>query len=148
MGEEPEKQEDIKKESHRFLPGQSGNPSGRPKKGSAWADIRKELLSASKIKLVLSTPDANGFDKTRIFDLKVGEEKTFRHAIMTRQIQNALSGDNDAIRDLMDREDGKPRQTVDLGGQDDNPILTSEVDATLAGLLNQVVKTEKDKTDA
>jgi hypothetical protein len=130
MDEMPEKQQEIKNPPHRFLPGESGNPAGRPKKGNAWADIRNDLLSASKVKLSITIPDKDereGFDKTRIFNLAVGEERTLRHAIIVRQIQNALSGDNDAIRDLMNREEGMPRQAVDLGGQRDNPLNKLEI---------------------
>lgn len=105
-----------------FAPGNNANPLGRPKKGNAWADIREELLSASKIRLSLTSSDKDGNDRTRILDLSTDAEKTFRHAVLVRQIQNALSGDDDAIRDLMDREEGKPRQAVDLGGQATNPL--------------------------
>ena len=111
----------------KFAPDNHANPSGRPKKGNAWADIRNELLSASKINLSLTIPDKDGNFKQVVFELGVGEEKTFRHAILTREIGKALAGDIDAIRDLMDREDGKPRQAVDLGGQQDNPLVTSDV---------------------
>jgi len=122
----------LRDERGRLLPGQCGNPdkinNGRK---HAWADIRTELLSASKIKLSLTSTDKDGNDRTRIFDLKCDEEKTFRHAVLVRQIQNALTGDNDAIRDLMDREEGKPVQAINHGGQQDNPI---EIDMPISGL--------------
>ena len=73
---------------------------------------------------MVRTTKTNNVDSVPIFDRK---EKTFRHAILTREIGKALAGDIDAIRDLMDREDGKPRQAVDLGGQQDNPLVTSDV---------------------
>ena len=118
----------LRDEKGRLLPGQCGNPdkinNGRK---HAWADIRNELLSASKIKLSLTSPDKDGNDRTRIFDLRTDDECTFRKAVLVRQIQNALTGDNDAIRDLMDREDGKPRQAVDLGGQKDNPLMPPNI---------------------
>ena len=126
MDEEPKKLDENRRPDGTVLPGTVLNPTGRPKKGNAWADIRAELLSASKIKLTLTSPDKDGNDRTRIFDLRCGEEKTFRHAIVVRQIQNALSGDDDAIRDLQDREEGKPRQSVDLGGQKDNPLMIGD----------------------
>ncbi len=110
-----------------WKPGISGNPDGRPKKHNAWADIRNELLAASKISLSLTVPDKDGNFKSVTYELGVGDEKTFRHAILTREIGKALAGDIDAIRDLMDREEGKPRQAVDLGGQQNNPLTIQDV---------------------
>ena len=130
MDDEQEKQATNKPardpETGQLLPGNTANPAGRPKRENAWASIRNEILSASKVKLSITVPDKDGMNQTRVFDLTVGEEKTIRHAIIVRQAQNALSGDNDAIRDLMNREEGMPRQAVDLGGQKDNPLVVAD----------------------
>jgi hypothetical protein len=113
MDEIPNKSDTNRRADGTFMPGTVHNAKGRPKKGNAWADIREELLSASKIRIALTTPDKFGNERTRLFSMKTDEEKSFRYAILVRQIQNALSGDNDSIRDLMDRQEGKPRQTLD-----------------------------------
>lgn len=39
-------------------------------------------------------------------------------------ITKALEGDMSAIKELGDRIDGKPKQQVDIGGQEDNPIIS------------------------
>jgi len=126
MGEMPNITAENREPDGRFAVGNPGGP-GRPPRGQAWADIRNEILSASKVKLSITVPDKDGMNRTRVFDLAVGEEKTIRHAIIIRQTQNALSGDNDAIRDLMNREEGMPHQAVNLGGQSDNPLIVSDI---------------------
>ena len=154
MDDEQEKQATNKPardpETGQLLPGNTANPAGRPKRENAWASIRNEILSASKVKLSITVPDKDGMNQTRVFDLTVGEEKTIRHAIIVRQAQNALSGDNDAIRDLMNREEGMPRQAVDLGGQKDNPLFedpyTDKEKAAIAKTLRDIRGGDSDVT--
>jgi len=46
--------------------------------------------------------------------------------IVDALITKALDGDMSAIKEVADRLDGKPRQQVDLGGQDgENPLVTA-----------------------
>jgi hypothetical protein len=154
MEEISDKQQIIKNPPHRFKPGQSGNPAGRPKKGSAWADIRNEILSAKKIKLELTVlvldknPESPTFGKqiykTKKTDLSVKNKKGFRFAILTRQLEKALEGDLGAQTDFMDREDGTPVQSVNLGGQPDNQLPESELNKILASALTVLLK---EKTD-
>jgi hypothetical protein len=145
----PEKSADKRTERDgqgRFLPGNNANPNGRPPKGDSWADIRRELLAASKIKLSLTTPDKDGNFRQVTFELSVGDEKTFRHAILTREISKALAGDMFAIADLMDREEGRPRQSVNLGGQKDNPLMPPQIvvkDAAQAQVLSDLLRGKK-----
>ena len=148
----PENQKSISDDPHpnRFKPGKSGNPAGRPKKGSAWADIRNEILSSKKIKLEIITDldetiTVDGkivrqiTTKVRKVNLNAKNKKGFRYAVLARQLQNALAGDNTAIADFMDREDGTPTQTMNLGGQEDNPLLIQqERDEKAAALLKRI----------
>ena len=39
-------------------------------------------------------------------------------------VDKALDGDKDAWREIADRLDGKPAQSLDIGGQPENPLLT------------------------
>jgi hypothetical protein len=73
-----------------FVKGQSGNPQGRPRSGQALTDIiRKEL----------SKKNTAGIPKKKAVALKL--------------IDLALEGDVAALRYLIDRLDGKPKETVD-----------------------------------
>ena len=38
-------------------------------------------------------------------------------------VEKALAGDKDAWREIADREDGKPAQSVTVGGDAENPVL-------------------------
>lgn len=129
---------------NRFAPGESGNPLGRR---NCFADIRRELLDSREIKLSFSTINKKGEKEQVSIDYSVDDkEKTIRHAVMIRAIGLALAGDTDMIEDLQDREDGKPRQAVDLGGQKDNPlhvISDTDIDRELERLRKeQTTETE------
>lgn len=72
-----------KMKATQFEKGKSGNPNGRPKKGSAIADILNELLAT-----------------------KSGD-KTNRELILAKVIENALKGDLAFINFIADRTEGK-----------------------------------------
>jgi len=40
-------------------------------------------------------------------------------------ITEALTGNIQALKEIGDRLDGKPRQQLDIGGQEDNPLVTA-----------------------
>jgi hypothetical protein len=69
------------------------NRKGRPKKGQALTDILNYKL-----------------------DQKDGDGKLQREAVAERLIGLALAGDIAAIRYVMDRVDGRPKETVSLEG--------------------------------
>ena len=82
--------DDVKQEKnigHRWQPGESGNPNGRPRKGFAMTDIMRQML------------DENG---------------NISKAIMSKLLQMAASGDMAAIREVLDRLEGKPLQSTDI----------------------------------
>lgn len=76
----------------QFRPGTSGNSAGRPK--------RTRLSESLTAWLAESTPNASG--------------KTVADAIAWALIQKALKGDICAIREIADRTEGRPRQTVEV----------------------------------
>ena len=90
----------------KFKPGISGNLKGRPKKGDAWADIANELLASRSI--IITLTNSKGEKKKQ--HLKT--TKSFRHAIILSQIKAAISGDTRAQKELVDRSEGRPAQTI------------------------------------
>jgi hypothetical protein len=77
-----------------FKKGHSGNPRGRPRSGQAMTDfIRREL----------SHKDANGVPQKR--------------AVARKLIDLALAGDIHAMKYLIDRIDGKPKEMVDMAAK-------------------------------
>lgn len=102
-----------------FKPGQSGNPSGRPK--------TKPLTDAYKKVLAKLVPG----DK---------EGRTYADLIAEQTVKQAIKGNIRAAQEVTDRCEGKAMQGIELTGRDGTPVeylhLTPEErDAEIARLL-------------
>jgi hypothetical protein len=80
------------KAGKQFEPGESGNPAGRPK--------RTRLTDALTVKLAENAPGAS--------------EETIAERIAQALVDEALNGNVQAIREIGDRTEGKPRQALDI----------------------------------
>ena len=119
MGDNPTKKptkslKPVKQVSNRhtkttWVKGQSGNPNGRPKKGKTWSEIANDLLDSNEIMIVYSTSK-----DIKDLHLKVDKNKTIRHAIVSALINEAMSGNIQAIKELYDRTEGKPAQKLEI----------------------------------
>lgn len=89
---------------HRWQPGESGNPNGRPPKGTAITDVMRQMLE---------------------------EKPEIKRALMSKLLEMAIKGDLAAIREVIDRMDGRAKQSVELSGDEQNPLV--------------VIKHERDK---
>jgi hypothetical protein len=76
----------------KFPPGISGNPSGRPRLTRLTEALREQLAEIS--------PDA--------------DEQTIAEQIAKTLIKLAISGDVAAIKEIGNRTEGLPRQSIDL----------------------------------
>jgi hypothetical protein len=76
----------------QFTTGVSGNPSGRPRLTKITEALREQVSE--------ELPDAS--------------EGTIAEAIARRLIKLALGGDIAAIREVLDRTEGRPKQSLDL----------------------------------
>ena len=83
-------------EEKKWKPGQSGNPKGRPKK-RPFADKVEELLEKNPEML---------------------------EGIALQALSKAQSGDQQALKLVSERLDGKPAQQLIHSGDEDNPMLT------------------------
>lgn len=79
---------------HAFQPGQSGNPSGRPRR-----------LMAEAYRRALERKIAND-----------PQGRTFADVVAEKMVAWGLKGDFRAIAEVTDRIDGKPQQSVTMGG--------------------------------
>jgi len=73
-----------------FKKGQSGNPAGRPKKGSSFAELLRDI----------GEEDLKGTDMTK------------KEAVSRKLWAEASKGESWAIRELFDRIDGKAVQQI------------------------------------
>jgi len=84
-----------------FKKGESGNPGGRPKKDWTWASLIEEAVEEE-----YTTKDGLRTDKGKKF-------------IAKKLVHMAIDGDIQAIKEISNRMDGLPAQSMDFttGGQ-------------------------------
>jgi len=102
--------------AHRFQPGQSGNPAGRPKGRSVTAVLRKVI-------------DAN--------------DGALAERLVRTLVDRALKGDFRAMREIWDRMEGKPTRTTEISGPSGGPIVsvqtsTGHIMADLVSLAEEL----------
>jgi hypothetical protein len=90
--------------------GESGNPNGRPPKGKSFADVLNKILDE---------------------DIKGREGVDRRQALMEKLVKAAYEGEPWAMNAIMDRIDGKPRQSIDQNNKNVH-ITISQDDADAA----------------
>lgn len=101
-----------------WQPGQSGNPSGRPKKQPV-TDYLKEQLEGP---IPQSMLDAMKPGARQVFFDVYGANPTFGQMIAFKLIAISARGDMMAIRELLERVEGKVAQKTQLTGPEDGPI--------------------------
>lgn len=87
-----------------FVKGQSGNPSGRPKRDWSWGKLLEEVGEQVEAK----------------------SGKKFRELVGLRLWAEAANGNVMAIKEIMNRMDGMPKQGLELGGVDGDPIKVEQ----------------------
>ncbi len=103
-----------------FKKGQSGNPAGRPKRKS-FQKLLDEMLSLKLNELPPAFADVRevvGKGKNaKVIDLVEDKNKTLSEALTTQLLYKARRGDTSLIQAIMERMEGKPKQTseIDLG---------------------------------
>ena len=139
--ENPELQEKNRQgpgsESTWFRPGQSGNPNGRPKKADTFSDIARTLLSAKEIHIEYSYPKAGKLINSK---LNITSDNTINHSLVAALVKEGMDGNVNAIKELIDRTEGRALQMVNLGGQKDDPmdVYTDEEKAAMADALDML----------
>lgn len=93
-------------ENHKFKPGESGNPEGRPR-GKSFKTILEELLD-----LQATEQDMEDEDIKKVFK-DANHKITNKEIIMAKMILQAKRDpDSRSAERLMNRVDGKPIETV------------------------------------
>ncbi len=114
--ENTEKQQDISDENENnnvigrpFEKGISGNPKGRPRKEKTFSDTAIKLLSSSNIEIKY---EINGKKK----HINLTSSENIYCGLVSALIVQGLKGDVRAIKELIDRTEGKAVQKLDLEG--------------------------------
>lgn len=111
-----------------WKPGQSGNPKGRP---------RKEICLTSLVKAKLEEVCP-----------KDPQKRTWGEVLILSWLQNFMKGHPTAMTQMLDRVDGKLKESIDVsGGLDVTSLTPKERAARIAALLKQARK-RRDEQDS
>ena len=113
-------------------PGECRNPTGRPKKENTYSDTLRDLLAGQDINV---TWTVNGKKKS----LLVSSTQNMYYGVAASQIMEALKGNVQAQKEIVDRIQGKAPQGIDITSQGDKineSPLTDKERALLADLLD------------
>lgn len=96
---------------NRFKKGESGNPAGRPVGSKNVSTVLREMLQQMAPKEVIDSKFVKEFCKGKT-------HVTLADAVAARLFMEAIiNGDLGAIREILDRLEGKPRQAIDVDMQ-------------------------------
>lgn len=95
-------------EPHKWKPGQSGNPNGRPKGSLNSKTYLKKWL---EMKVTMENPVT-----------KMKEEMPAMEAMTISLIGEAMSGNVGAYKEVMDRFEGRVNQRVEMTGAEGGPL--------------------------
>lgn len=101
-----------------WLPGQSGNPKGRPPKGHSIVDILTDMMN---------------------------EKPEIKRALGSKLFQLALDGDLNAIKVVMQYLDGMPVQRTELTGADGEPLAVQLLQEQIRKIMDDTDETAKDQ---
>ena len=120
----------------RFKPGQSGNPSGRKKGSKSFAGAMKRLLGAQKLDLVYTV---NGKKIEKSIDIE-GDYENFYDAIVAKQLEMAIGGDQRATDSIVNRIEGTPTQSINMKNEISG-ALSVNVDTRVINSRSEIKKT-------
>jgi hypothetical protein len=99
---------------HQFKPGQSGNPGGRPK--------RQPITDYVIDQLDKPIPESMKAKLPEIFIEVYGKDATFGQMLAFQLIAQAVKGDMQAVKEVLDRVEGKVKQSVAMAGESSGPV--------------------------
>lgn len=127
MEQVPEITGEIRNDKGQFVPGVSGNPNGRPKGSYSIVEMIKKKLE----------------------ELPEGKDKTYGEYFVEQIMKKTvIEGDVTMMRDIINRIDGMPKQSVDVT-TDGEKLQSVDLDAILSTYARNNNKTESTsgKTD-
>lgn len=101
--------------AHRFKPGTSGNPGGRPKKQPVTDYLRSQLEREVPVKMLGRMQLDFRSDLSAVY----GDHPTFGQMLAFQLISQAGKGEIAALSALLDRVEGKVTQKTSVEGSSD-----------------------------
>lgn len=107
----------------QFKPGHSGNPAGRPLKENTFSDIARELLASKEIHIEYTYPKNGRLIKS---SMNITSDNTINHTLVAALVKEAMDGNVNAARELIDRTEGRSKERVEHSGKIEGtrPIIT------------------------
>ena len=141
MDESPVKAEEKRKPDGTFGPGNNANPHGRPLKKNTFSDIARALLEAREINIEYTFPKAGQMVTSK---LHMESDSTINHSLIAALIKEGLDGNVNAIKELIDRTEGKAIETVKHEGGVDNIVGTYNFNGMNPDELRKIRDTLRD----
>ena len=102
-------------EQHKFKPGESGNPAGRPKGSRGFKTVITEILDHFVSRAEIHEDDAAHIE---FLESQLGRAVTRREMLAYKQYAQAVKGNTYAFTAIADREEGRPAQAVKVSSED------------------------------
>lgn len=106
---------------YQFKPGESGNPNGRPKKSPVTDHVKDQLEGPIPRAMLDSMKEG----ARAVFFEIYGPDPTFGQMIAFKLVAMSAKGDMMAMRELLDRVEGKVVQKAELTGAGGGPLQAS-----------------------
>ena len=85
--------------------GESGNPVGRPKNEKSYVKAARDLLASTEIKISFKVKQGRDVQKKTI---DISSDHNMYYALAATMIIEGLKGNHKAVKDIMDRVEGRP----------------------------------------
>lgn len=88
-----------------FTKGVSGNPNGRPRREKTYQTAARELLASNEIKITFNVRNGSEVVKKTI---DISSDHNMYYALAATMIIEGLKGNHQAVKDMIDRTEGRP----------------------------------------
>jgi hypothetical protein len=100
----------LRDEHGRLLPGYTANPNGAPRKEERFSEAARRMLAAREVDITYSFPKDGQLITKK---LHIQSDKTINDSLVAALVKEGMDGNVQAIKELVDRIEGKARESID-----------------------------------